>query len=257
MTLSGLYIIPHGDEIIDCPNEESRIMADSIKQMVREDRSETVAIISPHGLALREKVSVIGTERLRGYFKLQTRILKRTYIVDRELLEAVSRDLSEWVEPVKYITSSGPLSVFPIDFGTLIPLTFLTGRKILAMGQPRPKNTKALYNFGRELFRFIRTVPTPVSVVISADQAHTHSREGPYGYSNKAKPYDKLVSNSVDSGAFDDLLNLTPNYIEDAKPDSFWNMAILAGFLKESRISMKVRYYYVQKYFGMLSASPS
>ncbi len=44
------------------------------------------------------------------------------------------------------------------------------------------------------------------------------------------------------------------NFINDAKPDSYWNMLILYGFIKASGIGLTFDYYYVQEYFGMLCA---
>ena len=42
--------------------------------------------------------------------------------------------------------------------------------------------------------------------------------------------------------------------ISEAKPDSYWNMVILKGFLKNSGMRMVLDYHYVENYFGMLLA---
>ena len=69
MSLNRVYVIPHGDEILDLPNEESRKMHDAIEKVTVGDDSETVVIISPHGLRLGNHVSVLNTEFFSGYYR--------------------------------------------------------------------------------------------------------------------------------------------------------------------------------------------
>lgn len=254
MTLERLYVIPHGDEILDLPNEESRKMAESIRKMTKNDASETIAIISPHGLILNEKISVICTKNLKGNFKLQSKVLRKNYSVDLANALSLAALDSGMIERVRFVTSSGPLSVFPADFGTLIPLEFFGKKQVIPMGQPRPMKIDGLLAFGKLLSDFVAGSPTKISVVISADQAHTHSAEGPYGYSDKAKIYDEMIQDAVRSSDFGELLKLDPEFIKEARPDSFWNMAVLAGYIERAHLSLKFGYYYLQKYFGMLSA---
>ena len=252
MTLAGLYLIPHGDEIIDLPDESSRVMAEKIMALSRADLSTSVAIISPHSLSLSKNLSVIMSSYLRVYYRLKTRVLRRTYENDRALSEIILRSDPGFTESASLITSSGPNSVFPMDFGTAIPLYFFGKRKISMMGQPRVQRRDALVNFGRMLFRAVQEHDLRVSVIISADQAHTHSPSGPYGYSQDAAHYDSLITESVKNSDLSPLLELSDQVITRAKPDSYWNMLILHGFLTESGIRMKFDYYYVAEYFGML-----
>lgn len=257
MPLERIYVIPHGDEILDLPNRESEEMAESIRNMVKGDNSETIAIISPHGLSLPEKVSIITSERIRGYFKLQTRAIRKTYFTDKESADQLCRDTEKFTEKVKFVTSKGPKSVFPADFGTLIPLEFFPKKKLIYMGEPRPRNINDLVEFGKTLYDFVNKSDRRISIIISADQAHAHSAAGPYAYSDKAAVYDKMLVEAVKSSDFEELLKLDPEFIADAKPDSFWNMAILSGLLKRSGLKLKFQYYYMQIYFGMLSAYAS
>ncbi len=254
MTLNGLYVIPHGDEILSMPNPESRVMNTSIQKMTKKDCSKTVAIISPHGLRLPLHVSIIATERARGNYPLGSGRLKRSPLIDRGATESLLTATGGFTEKASFITASGPLSVFPLDFGALIPFTFFPGRKLIYMGQPRPADSKSLVEFGRKLYRWIESYKEEISMVFSADQAHTHSPGGPYGYSPSAKEYDLEIRSAIDRNNFRRIVDMSEKFISEAKPDSYWNMLILYGFLQESGLKMVVRYYYVQEYFGMLSA---
>ncbi len=255
MVLQGLYVIPHGDEILDQPNAESAKMHDSIHDMTLLDSSDTIAIISPHGLMLPDRVAIINTEFSTGKYDLKGGELKRRYSLDREQALELKEAAGDRADLVGYVTSSGPLSDFPLDFGSLIPLTFFGERRLVLMGQPRPRNTDRLFQFGKILYSWSREADTKVSIIFSADQAHTHARDGPYGFSGEAEKYDSEIVSAIEENDFSKVREFQPDFISRAKPDSYWNMIALAGFLEASGMSMKVNYYYVEHYFGMMAAS--
>ena len=255
MVLSGLYVIPHGDELVDNPSQGSIESRKEIERIAGKDRAESMAIISPHGVRLRNSIAVINTERVRANFRTATKNLRRWYFTDRALAKSIVDSSENTADEIQFITTSGSLSSFPADFGTVIPLSFFRRTRIVSMGQTRTESRERLLSFGRLLFRAIDHYNGKVSLIISADQAHTHSRIGPYGYSDKAEKYDEIVRECIDTNNFRKLIELSDSFIEQAKPDSYWNMIILSSILKESGISLHVRHYYVEKYFGMLVAS--
>lgn len=254
MTIEKVYVIPHGDEIIDMPNRESVEMHDRILQMASADRSDIIAIISPHGLRLPENVSIVGTQKCGGYYRIAKRRLRRMYEVDQQKAHDLATSTRGFSELVSFITASGPHSVFPMDFGMMIPLEFFKTSRIIPMGQPRPEGIDNLNEFGRRLKNWADERKERISIVISADQAHTHSSDGPYGYSVAAEEYDAIVKKCITESDLKPLLSLKKDFLSEAKPDSYWNMAILGGILHDGDLRMKFVYYYKQVYFGMLAA---
>ncbi len=252
MTLTGLYLIPHGDEILDLPDENSRLMAEKIRHVTDADRSDSFAVISPHSLSLSKNLSVVLSSYLRVNYKLKTGALRKTYVNDRPLAERILLADPDFTESASLIASSGPNSIFPMDFGTAIPLQFFHRKKVSMMGQPRISDREALVRFGRRLYRAIEEYEGSVSLIISADQAHTHSAAGPYGYSPDAEMYDSMVRDAVKTSNLSSLMKIDRDTISRAKPDSYWNMLILHGILMESGISLELDFYYVAVYFGML-----
>ncbi|MEM3334644.1 MAG: hypothetical protein QXY47_01230, partial [Thermoplasmata archaeon] len=178
MVLKSVYIIPHGDEIISLPNEKSKIMNERIKEIARNDDSGTVVIISPHSIRLSKMIGVVNTEYLRGRLKIMDKTLMQLFMSDRSLNSNIINGAEE-TEEIIYMTDSGKNSVFPLDFGSMIPLYFFGKRKISLIGQSRLKNRKMLIEFGRKLYRITESYQGTVSIIISADQAHTHSKYGP------------------------------------------------------------------------------
>ncbi|MCL4451697.1 MAG: hypothetical protein M1327_03610 [Candidatus Thermoplasmatota archaeon] len=255
MVLERLYVIPHGDEILDRPNQDSRRMNDAITAMVSGDSSDTIAIISPHSLMLSDRVAIIDTENTSGAYDIKTGKLSMKCIIDRPISRRLKTLAGDLAELAGFVTSTGPLSDFPLDFGSLIPLSFFVQRKIVLMGQPRPTSTEGMFEFGKVLFDWAKDADIKLSVIFSADQAHTHAVDGPYGYSEESDTYDAEVRSAIEKNDFSKIRGFDPEFIGKAKPDSFWNMVALAGFLDKSKMKMRVNYYYVEHYFGMLAAS--
>ena len=93
-----------------------------------------------------------------------------------------------------------------------------------------------------------------VTIIISADQAHTHALDGVYGFAPEAKPYENLIEKCVVASDMTPLLELNRDFIEKAKPDSYWNMIILKGIMGHTGMKTVLDYHYVEHYFGMLLA---
>ena len=253
MSLNRVYIIPHGDEILDLPNRESMEMHDAIEKVTAGDDSGTVVIISPHGLKLGNHVSVLSTEFFSGYYRLKTMTIRKKYLNNRILASAIVKS-SDLAEEASFVTSSGPLSRFPLDFGTLIPLQFFRQKKIVVMGQPRIWELEKLTEFGKKLVRVCMNQEEKISIIISADQAHCHSPDGPYGFAEESVAYEKIIEECTMKSDFGMLYSIKKEFVNKAKPDSYWNMLIFDGIMKESEMRSLMDFHYVQYYFGMMLA---
>jgi len=90
--------------------------------------------------------------------------------------------------------------------------------------------------------------------VASADQAHAHKKSGPYGFSKAAAMYDRLVLDAIRANRIDRIMNLEAKLVEDAKPDSLWQMTMLVGVLSKVRLYSAFFSYQVPTYYGMICA---
>lgn len=52
----------------------------------------------------------------------------------------------------------------------------------------------AYFCLGAQLYKSLEAREERVVVIVSADLAHTHSTDGPYGYSNASEPFDMVSS---------------------------------------------------------------
>lgn len=254
MVLCNIYLLPHGDEIIDMPGEGSVEMNRTISRVVENDESDVLVIASPHGVKLSKNIPVVNTEHFESSFKVRTRELHRNLLNEKPLTDSIIKHTEDESEEVGFVTTSGDKSVFPLDFGTLIPLDFFHDKPLVYLGQSRIKDRDKLSSFGKKLYKVLNEYEKKVSLIISADQAHTHSGKGPYGYSEEAAEYEKIVVECIKKNDFRPLLKIDEAMISKAKPDSYWNLVILSSVLRESGRHLELDYHYVEEYFGMLCA---
>jgi aromatic ring-opening dioxygenase LigB subunit len=94
-----------------------------------------------------------------------------------------------------------------------------------------------------------------IAFIASADQAHAHKKSGPYGYHPSAAKFDEFVSQAIRKNRIESISRLSKRLVEDAKPDSLWQMAILAGITRVLKMRGNLLSYEVPTYYGMICAS--
>lgn len=263
---------PHGGEII--PSLASRSMLskfettrhamNEIGRKISEAHPDTIVLASPHNLRLMGKIAVVTAEnssgRLTGSSKRSVSLHAKC---DRNFAEMiVQRSLRERLPVVgaNFGTAEGPASDMQMDWGTLVPLWFALKpaskrTKIVIVAPSREIPIELNLRFGQLLGRLMKRDRKRFVFIASADQAHAHSRSGPYGFSGSARKYDDLVVRSVHENHLARLLRLKRGFVESAKPDSLWQIAILAGVTQVVPSKPQLLSYQVPTYYGMACAS--
>jgi aromatic ring-opening dioxygenase LigB subunit len=144
-----------------------------------------------------------------------------------------------------------------MDWGTLIPLWFLVGKdqaapSVVIVTPSREIPLQSLVRFGGLVAEAGEALGKKTAFVASADQGHAHDAKGPYGFHLASAKYDEEVRNAVLKNDLAPLLTLSPQFIEDAKPDSLWQLAMLQGILKHTEMVGRLLSYQVPTYFGLL-----
>ena len=270
MTLVYSCIAPHGGEIIPelasssmLPRfEETRRAMRVLARRISRVRPHTIVLASPHNLRLLARIAVVTSENSSGELKGSSkRSVSLRASCDREFAEKIVRESEAERLPVvgaNYGTASGPASDIPMDWGTLVPLWFVLKRarpKIVIVAPSREIPLRTNYRFGELLGKLMsRDGKKRFVFIASADQAHAHSRSGPYGYSPAASRYDSLVVDAIQDNDLKRLLSLDPRLVERAKPDSLWQMTLLAGVTKVVPSQSQLLSYQVPSYYGMACA---
>ena len=265
-------IAPHGAEIIPkLAGEQAQSFRkttdgmETLAAQLEETDPSTVVLATPHGLRLDHTIGVVTTEFSSGTLSSHRKSVRMRYSCDRALAYSILAEAKKLRLPVigaNFGTSEGPASCMPMDWGTLIPLWFFgrsrkrgRKRKIVIVTPSREIPLMSLVQFGEAITNAAVNTRQKVAFVASADQGHAHHESGPYGFHPASNEYDKLVENAVRDNRLMALLNLGETFIEDAKPDSLWQIAILIGILRGVQMEGRVISYQAPTYYGMLCAS--
>ena len=272
MTLVYASIAPHGGEII--PElalksmsrrfEETRVAMRVLARRISEVHPQTIVIASPHNLRLLSKIAVVLSENSSGTLKgSSNRSVSVRARCDVDFGKVVLRQSERAGLPVvgaNYGTAAGSSSDMQMDWGTLIPLWFLLKEqrlkpRILIVSPSREISLRTNFQFGQLLGRLMEgNRKKRFAFIASADQAHAHSRSGPYGYSPAASKYDDFVLTAIRDNSLKRILHLKASFIEEAKPDSPWQMVMLAGINEVVPLRSELLSYQVPSYYGMACA---
>jgi len=263
-------IAPHGGEIV--PALAGRRLSKfaltrkgmkALALKMKEARPDTIVVASPHNLRLQKHVGVVTSEYSTGKVREGPKEIKLRARCDVEFSRKVVEEAESKGLPVvaaNYGALEGRMSDLAMDWGTLIPLWFLlrgTGlkSKVVIVTPSRGIPLSQNFEFGRTVAEAAQEGMKRVAFVASADQAHAHKKNGPYGFDECAAKYDARVIEAIRGDRLDSIMNLRPELVEGAKPDSLWQMTMLAGVTSVVPMKGELVTYEVPTYYGMLCAS--
>ena len=262
-------IAPHGElaipeactpETVGLAGATQRGMAELARRF-EVARPDAVVVLTPHGIHVERRLAVVTSGRTAGTLEEAPHI-RLDLPVDRPLALAILASLADGGPPASGISYGGndpAEAVMPLDWGSLIPLWYLGGRHdppvpVVIVAPARELSPQAHVDAGRAIACAVASSGRRVALVASADHAHAHAATGPYGFDPAAAAYDEAVVRMLREGRLAGLLDLSPAFIEAAKPDSWWQMLVLFGAIGESWQATLLSYE-VPTYFGMLCAA--
>ncbi len=265
-------IAPHGGEIVPtlagrnlslfaATRKGMRVLSDRMK----EARPDTIVVSTPHNLRMQKHIGVVISEHSSGKMSEGRKEIRLRVECDLGFAESVVEAAERMDLPVaaaNYGALEGPLSDLAMDWGTLIPLWFFLRRtglksRVVIVTPSRGIPLSQNFEFGRAVGEVASKERKRVAVVASADQAHAHSKKGPYGFDPRAAAYDRTVVDAIKRDKLEAILRIDPDVVEGAKPDSLWQMAMLAGAFSVAQMKGELVSYQAPTYFGMLCASYS
>jgi aromatic ring-opening dioxygenase LigB subunit len=242
---------------------ETRKSMEKLASLMNEQKPETIVVATPHNLRLEATIGVITSEYTEGTLTENDKEVKIRCTCDRQLAKEIVEHAKKSILPVvgaNFGTSEGPSSCMPMDWGALVPLWFFTRRRnenlrVLLVTPSREIPLQNLVDFGHVIAKTAESSGRRVAFVASADQGHAHDSTGPYGFNPASKEFDEAVKEAVTKNDLKPLLNLPLQFVEDAKPDSLWQLAILQGVLECVSLKGQLLSYQVPTYFGVLCAA--
>jgi aromatic ring-opening dioxygenase LigB subunit len=269
MSVVFACIAPHGAETIpELAGDmfeafaETRRGMEQLAEVMKQNMPDTIVVATPHNLRLEGTIGVVAAEFTEGKLEANNNTLRLRCKCDRQLARHILKSAKKLRLPVvsvNYGASEGEASCMPMDWGTLIPLWFLVGQdqagpNVVIVTPSREIPLRSLVRFGRVVAKAAEASDKKIAFVASADQGHAHDAKGPYGFHAASAKYDEKVKDAVLKNDLAPLLHLPPKFIEDAKPDSLWQLAMLHGILKRTEMVGRLLSYQVPTYFGILCA---
>ncbi|XP_046565316.1 LOW QUALITY PROTEIN: uncharacterized protein LOC124274030 [Haliotis rubra] len=283
------YVMPHGGIALDpthfnTTNTTSRAEAwelhkacVAVGQQIDEIAPDLIFLSTPHGISdLRNFGFYLNPEAQGGADTDNCQCPPCCYNVSVGLDVNVSQRLVGkfgYDRNVSGISGYGPpgqsSEPFPLRWGEVIPLHFVGGpglsrTRVVILSQPSRRYTEQvamipeLLKLGSDLYTYLEGLSERVVMIISADLAHTHLADGPYGYSNTSEPFDLAVgewAGSLDEHA---LLVTASQLVDRALSCGYTGLVMMHGVFSAGGLSswqpdLLVNHH--PSYYGMMVAS--
>ncbi len=272
MVLKAAFIVPHGALILDATSshQDGRYELHQAMRRVAEDiakiNPDVILITSPHGISLSEDFGIYHNIAAHGTAEWEGEYLE--YQVDIEINLEFSQELYSHLKKnscqVSKITAFSQGVSIPLRWGESVPLWFLKDLKtikycIISQPQKRFEPSSEFLDevtlLGNIMKNFISSHQKNIVVIISADLAHTHLEEGPYGYYPLAENTDQLYEYWMYSiGILPPPLELK-NQVKEALCCGNIGFYLLHGLLFDSNLINNMIIRATPTYYGMMVAS--
>jgi aromatic ring-opening dioxygenase LigB subunit len=271
--MSGLVfaaIAPHGHLAIPeacAPHEHNLAVRtrEGMRELERRfqaARPGAVVVLTPHNVHVEGAMAVVVSAVMAGELEEAAQPIRMESRVDRELAQAVLGAI-KWAGipavSVSYGGNDPDDAAMPLDWGVLVPLWYMGGRleppvPVVVVSPARDLSPEHHIQAGRGIAEALAASDKRVALIASADHAHTHRADGRYGYHPSAKPLDDLIVAAVAENDLGRLLAIDRQLIEDARPDSWWQLLMLHGALGDAWQG-ELLSYEAPTYYGMLCAA--
>jgi len=261
-------IAPHGGlAIAEACSPAERSLATSTRAGMEElgrvftaRRPEAVVVATPHNVHISNAMGVVVAGRVAGRLAGAPPSIALDVPAAGDLAWLVLESMgSAGVScvGVSFGANDPDGAVAPMDWGVLIPLWFMGGRHdppvpVVVVTPARDMPASAHIDAGAAIADAAARSGLRVAFIASADHGHAHLEGGPYGYHSSAAEYDALICQLVAGDRLQELSDIPPEMVEEAKADSWWQMLMLHG--ATPGWTGRLISYEAPTYFGMLTA---
>jgi aromatic ring-opening dioxygenase LigB subunit len=263
-------IAPHGT--VDVPGvpeaaipgaDKTHAALDLLGRRFEEARPEATIVLTPHNVHVEGHFAVVLAGTLAGRLaEFDAPEVELSCPVDLDLATAAVAALHDEGVPVvgaSFGANDPGAATAPMDWGVLIPLWYMGGRldppvPTVVVSPARDRSPEEHVRAGRALAQAAESADKRVALIASADHAHAHDADGPYGFDPAAAEYDARIVELVQQNRLAGLIDLPPAFVDRAKADSWWQLLMLHGALGAGW-SGDFLSYEASTYFGMLCAA--
>ncbi|MBD3191179.1 MAG: hypothetical protein GF308_11065 [Candidatus Heimdallarchaeota archaeon] len=272
MVVIGAFILPHGPIILNpskegIPSSAKKIhyaMLEASKH-IEQLEPDIVFLTTPHSIALSHNFGIYLNRAGKGNASWEGEY--EDYEIEIDFAQSLAIELVDCLQEkelaVNGITAFSSGMNAPLRWAEVVPLWFLkkvpTKTKYLLLSQPiRPfispplDRIPELKKLGTNLKSYFDFLAEKVVVIISADLAHTHTEDAPYGFSETAEPFDELMENWAVSLNEELLLKKALPLLDQAMCCGYYGFIILQSMLKKTNFTPRVIIRATPSYYGMM-----
>lgn len=241
-------IIPTIGSPIDLEKASQTIKGmEKLSEELSKVKPETLLVISPHGPLDFDYFTINNFPILAGHFynfgDFQTELIFKN---DLDLVKKIEKECKKEKMPLKI------LSLKEIDHGSLVPLFYLSQKypnfKIVLLTFSY-LDREVHFEFGKLLFKVIKKSKENIGIIASGDLSHRITPDAPAGFSPKGKEFDEKLIKLLKEKKIQEILNLDPNFIEEAGECGYRSIVILLGAL--NKLNWKTEIISYQSPFGV------
>ncbi|XP_078689939.1 uncharacterized protein LOC144921127 isoform X1 [Branchiostoma floridae x Branchiostoma belcheri] len=282
----GAFVLPHGGIALDPSHFNTTNQtalqqawqihnaAQKVGRLINSLRPDLLFLSTPHGVA--DLTNFLFYLNPKGYGSADTdncACPPCCYNVSVDIDSAMSETLVETLQredlKISGLSAFGPPGgaddPFPLRWAEVIPLHFIsslntTSVAVLSHPSRRYNHSVAmvpeLLRLGKSLYKSLEASRQRVVVVVSADLAHTHSADGPYGFSPAAQPFDQACGEWASTLDATPLLVNATSLVDEALSCGYTGLVMLHAILSTSstwRPTLLVNHH--PSYYGMMVAS--
>ena len=123
--LVGIGLMPHGNPVLEPPDEETERLAEVLRKIGEEFReANSYVLISPHNVRMSDHLGVVMAEHLVSWLGFEGKELPGEWKTDRELAEEIyhaEKDAGMPVVDLNFAAMSGEYSRWPLSWESSYP----------------------------------------------------------------------------------------------------------------------------------------
>ena len=212
-------------------------------------KPETIIIVTPHGTAFRDAVTVVTDKEISGDFaEFGAPEVKLNYEIDKNLTMSIIKYATKAGISVAHLDRSSARNYgvrYELDYGAMVPLYYADKNKNcklvhITYGMLPPME---LMNFGRCIKKAVKDSNIKAVFIASGNLSHRLTENEAYSYTPLGIKFDIALIEKLKSGDIKEIFNIDKKLIKEAGECGLRSLYVLAGAINSSKIKSELLSY--------------
>lgn len=238
MSIVKAFVVPHPPLIVPevgrGDEEQINKTIESYQRIAKEIskiKPDTIIITSPHTEYYNDYYHISPGLKAYGSFSMYG---APQISFNEEYDEELVNKINEYCEKINFPAGTLGEKNKELDHGTMVPLYFIEKEyknfKLVRIGLSNYSYADH-YKLGQIINRTINKLNRKTVFVASGDLSHKLQSYGPYGFIEEGPIYDNKIMNTLEKGAFNELLEYDEEFVEKAAVCGHKSFIIMSGAL--------------------------